>query len=353
MRCNFSVERYIIFAVVLCLLAAGGCSPGTVPAVQPDGEEMPVDGDGPDGGTIEPPELDLEQVRPNEIGLIPILMYHDIGPEEKEWVRTADNFRQDLQRLYDNGYRPLNLNDLLRNNITTPAGCTPVIFTFDDGTAGQLRYLEQPDGTYAIDPECAVGIMLDFAAEHPDFGIAGTFYIYYPLPFRQQGMVEEKLQELVQLGFEIGNHTNRHENLANLPPERIREELARMAGTTAQLVPDYQVNTLALPYGGNPKSEWRGLLGAGEYDGIEYVNDAVLLVGSNPAYGPNHVKYDPMRLPRIRGSQTELDRWLVYLSEHSEKRFVSDGDPAIVTAPATAAADVRMESLGEKTLRQY
>lgn len=356
MQLNYGFVRFIILVVLLSLLAglaAGGCTPVTVPVVQPGSEDGPLNGGDPDGGEAEPPEIDLEIVRPNEIGMIPILMYHDIGAEEKEWVRMADNFRRDLQRLYDDGYRLLNLNDLLQNNIGTPAGYTPAVLTFDDSTAGQLRYVEQPDGTKIIDPDCAVGILLDFAEKHPDFSLAGTFYIYYPLPFRQKGTVETKLRELVRLGFEIGNHTNGHENLAKIPPERIQEELARMAETTAQIVPGYRVNTLALPYGGNPKSEWRGLLAAGEFEGMEYANDAVLQVGANPAQGPNHMKFDPLRLPRIRGSQAELDRWLDYLTEHPEKRFVSDGDPATVTVPAAVVANVRMESLGGKTLRQY
>jgi hypothetical protein len=355
MRCGFGLTRSIMLLVILVLLTglAFGCSPGSVPAGTPGGgDETGGDTDGGEGPAA-PPEIDLAIVKPNEIGMIPILMYHEIGKEEKDWERTAANFRRDLQRLYDEGYRLLSLNDLLQNNITTPAGCTPVVLTFDDGTAGQMRYFVQPDGPPVLDPDCAVGILLDLAAEQPDFGLAGTFYIYYPRPFRQKETMEMKLRELVRLGFEIGNHTNGHENLAKVPPERIREELAKMAGTTAEIVPGYRVKTLALPYGGNPRSEWRELLAAGEYGGAEYQNDAVLLVGANPAPGPNHKQFDPLRLPRIQATQKELDHWLEYLAAHPEKRYISDGDPAIVTVPAAAADAVRLESLDEKTLRQY
>ena len=40
-----------------------------------------------------------------------------------------------------------------------------VVLTFDDSSIGQFRYLE--DGT--IDPDSAMGILLDFAEAHPDF----------------------------------------------------------------------------------------------------------------------------------------------------------------------------------------
>ncbi|MFZ5944083.1 MAG: hypothetical protein ACOYVD_08230 [Bacillota bacterium] len=42
-------------------------------------------------------EIDLQQVKPNEVGQIMVLMYHAIGEPEAEFRRTPENFRNDLQ----------------------------------------------------------------------------------------------------------------------------------------------------------------------------------------------------------------------------------------------------------------
>src|SRR5690554_3876043 len=62
-----------------------------------------------DSGSIEPstaafgPVTDLP---PNEMGEILVLEYHRLGENEGEWVRSAENFRNDLRTLYEEGFRP-------------------------------------------------------------------------------------------------------------------------------------------------------------------------------------------------------------------------------------------------------
>ena len=56
---------------------------------------------------------------------------------------------------------------LVTGKIDLPRGATPVVLTFDDSTRSQAALL--PDGR--IDPDSAVGIMLEFASDHPDFGL--------------------------------------------------------------------------------------------------------------------------------------------------------------------------------------
>ena len=41
----------------------------------------------------------------NELGKVPIIMYHDVQDYEAEWVRSRSNFRKDLERFHD-GYSP-------------------------------------------------------------------------------------------------------------------------------------------------------------------------------------------------------------------------------------------------------
>ena len=81
---------------------------------------------------IKKEDIDLS-VKPNEAGQIMILMYHNISTPEAEWVRTPENFRKDLQALYDAGYLPISLTDYVNGNINTPAGKSPYVLTFDDG----------------------------------------------------------------------------------------------------------------------------------------------------------------------------------------------------------------------------
>lgn len=39
-------------------------------------------------------KIDYEKIKPNENGKVMILMYHGIGEEESEWVRTVENFKR-------------------------------------------------------------------------------------------------------------------------------------------------------------------------------------------------------------------------------------------------------------------
>lgn len=299
--------------------------------------------------------INEELPKPNELGEIMILMYHEIGSPEDEWRRTPDNFRKDLQTLYDLGYRAVSLQDMVRGRIEIPAGTSPVVLTFDDGNKGNFNYLET-EGEPELDPDCAVAIMEDFYRENPDFGLAATFFIYWPNPFRQLGYLETKLQHLVKQGFEIGNHTNSHANLSRLNPDEIRRELALHISETQKIVPGYRVTSLSLPYGAYSQDPL--IVREGSYEGIYYQHEAVLLVGANPAPSPYHEKFDPFRLPRIRASEIKTDgvgmyEWLEYFRTNPSRRFISDGDANCITIPLSAEQNLNREITGEKDVRLY
>ena len=61
-----------------------------------------------------------------------ILEYHLIEEPEGRWARTPANFRKDLERLREGGYRLVGLGDFLDGRIDLPAGTTPAVLTFDD-----------------------------------------------------------------------------------------------------------------------------------------------------------------------------------------------------------------------------
>jgi peptidoglycan/xylan/chitin deacetylase (PgdA/CDA1 family) len=69
---------------------------------------------------------------------IPALLYHDIAFEHDDYTVSPPSFSAQMERLFENGYRTLAINDageFLKNG-TGPA----VILTFDDGYASFMDY---------------------------------------------------------------------------------------------------------------------------------------------------------------------------------------------------------------------
>ncbi len=280
-------------------------------------------------------------LEPNELGKVLILEYHLIQLEPGDWARTAQDFRRDLEMLYSSGYRAVSLNDYIQGKIGIPAGRHPVIFTFDDSSPGQFRYLAR-NGKHEIDPDCAVGMLLDFKKRHPDFGMKATFFV---LPgakephklFGQPEFETEKLRELVALGFEIGNHTLWHANLKKYDAGVVRKQLASAVQAIQSAVPGYKVRALALPYGIYPKQ--LGWAVDGSYGNTTYHNDAILRVSGGPALSPFDVRWDPLHLPRIQVKGKDLERLIRYFDLHPNEIFVSDGKADTVSFPASLKSE--------------
>ena len=302
-------------------------------------------------------EVDLGKIKANENGQVMILMYHGISDKEAEWVRTPDNFRKDLKTLYGKGYRLVSLKDYVENNIKVEAGYTPFVMTFDDGHQNNFSIIEE-NGEKKIDPNCAVGIIEQFKKEHPDFGSGGSFFIYYPIPFRQKELIKEKYEFLIQNGYDIGNHSYTHENLGKLSGEDVQKVLAKNVKLTQEYLPEYDVYALALPLGIGPKGDNYKYAAQGEFEGVKYNHRAILKVGSNPALSPVNVKFDPLRLPRVRGSEmktegTGIYDWLQHFEKKPEKRYISDGNPDTVAIPESEKVNVDVNKLNGKELIIY
>jgi peptidoglycan/xylan/chitin deacetylase (PgdA/CDA1 family) len=282
---------------------------------------------------------------PNELGRVMILEYHKIDYPEERWTRTPENFRRDLETLYAKGYRLINLGDLLDRRIQIPAGTTPVVLTFDDSSPGQFRYVEA-NGSVQIDPKSAIGVLEAFIAEKPDFGRGGTFYV---LPgaskpnrlFNQPEHEGRKLQYLVSHGYEIGNHTLWHANLAKYPEATVRAQVAEAQVWIQRHVPDYKTRSIALPHGVYPSDVSWVLHGSAK--GTTYNHDAVLMVAGGPAPSPFSRTFDPVRLPRIQAVERDLAYWLNYFDKNPNERFVSDGDANSVTVPQAGRDRLRAE----------
>jgi hypothetical protein len=262
-------------------------------------------------------------LEPNELGVVPVLMYHQLLPDGGgAYDLTPEEFRAELERLHEAGYRPITASALATGKIRLPRGATPVALTFDDSTTSQAALL--PDGT--IDPDSAVGIMLEFARDHADFRPAGTFYVNRA-PFGADPQAAELAQKLVALGFELGNHTLDHARLDELDDTGVQRQIVLGNRLIRELVPDAEVTTIALPFGLLPSR--RELALSGSWDGEAYRFAGAFLAGAEPSPSPSAERFDPGEIPRIRTDPADLFNgstdWLSRLDANPELRYVSDG----------------------------
>jgi hypothetical protein len=283
----------------------------------------------------QPLPTDLAGKRPNELGKILILEYHLIEPQETRWARSIEHFRGDLEELYQSGYRPIGMKEYIDGRIDLPAGAKAFILTFDDSSPGQFRYLSK-DGKNQTDPECAVGMLIAFNKRHPDFRLRGIFFV---LPaakephklFGQPEYEADKLRELVSLGFEIGDHTLWHADLAKYDAATVQKQIALAAVAIQKVIPDYRLSALALPFGSYPRNP--DLAARGSYNGISYAFEAVLRVSGGAAPSPFSLRRDLMRLPRIQVPSPDLKYWLDRFEKHPSEVFISDGRPDTADFP--------------------
>ena len=273
---------------------------------------------------------------PNELGKVMVLEYHLIGYPEDRWRRTPENFRKDLQMLYDNDFYPVSVLDIAHGNLNVPAGKTPFAITLDDSSAGQFRYIEK-NGQLVIDPECALGIMEDFKKKHRDFPITATFYVLPAIKptlrlFAQPEYKKQKLEWLVQNGYEVGSHNWYHSMLSKLSDAEVQKHLSMFVKEIREFLPAYEVKTMALPLGMHAKN--RALESKGEFEGIKYNHQAVLLVGSVSSVSPFSKDFKPLAIQRVQaGEHTENPETFMKSQIKHKTRFVSDGDSKTISAP--------------------
>ncbi|HCX61636.1 MAG TPA: hypothetical protein DHU59_04255 [Clostridiales bacterium] len=299
--------------------------------------------------------IDLS-IEPNELGEIMILMYHGIGPEELVWQRTPENFRKDLEYMYQNKYQMISLNDYAKGEIKTRAGYTPIILTFDDGRQNNFNYIEQ-DGELIIDPDCAVGILEEFKKKYDDFDVTVSFFLNAN-PFGQKEYTEQKIKWLVENGYDIGNHTYSHYEMELLSSDEIQAEIGSVNNIIKAIIPDYEVETLALPHGSNPKKENLEIMLSGEYEGNKYKTIATLDVGWRPAYSPFDTLIDFNSLYRVTASEIDVDNCGIYdyfksFENGTRERFISDGNPEVVTIPKKHEEYLNMDIVGDRIVNIY
>lgn len=320
-------------------VAAAACGGG--PSATPSGTPGPTaSASAQTSATASPsiaptPTVDPASVKANELGQIPVLMYHQLlARPVGVYDQTPTQFRAELTALYAHGFRTITAADLVAGRIDVPTGKKPMVLTFDDSTVSQ--YAERPDGS--VDPKSAVGILLDVARRAGEQRPVATFYVNGD-PF---GGRPRYLAALAGMGMELAEHTLTHADLGQLTDAGVQAELVRGLRLITDAVPGAKVTTMALPFGVSPRN--RALAYQGSSGGTSYRFGGVLAVGSNPAPSPYSKDFQPHYIPRIRSGLRTGDQaftstdWLPQLFAGKVTPYVSDGDPSRISFPKAAAA---------------
>lgn len=213
---------------------------------------------------------------------IPVITYHQITNTPSAYSASPLKLREDLRKLYDAGFFLIQPADIEDGLYRVPPDRRPLMITFDDGWEDNFRYIDEPGGNRRLDPHCAVAIVNDFLEEHPDFGTGVVFFISWDkVPFGTD--TEEKLNQLLDMGHAIGNHTADHASFIEISPSRYHTQVLpaldsfrRRLGLRAE-----GIKTLAYPGGRLPRgNEAVEVLSAMEYRGRPAVVQGYLVDGA-------------------------------------------------------------------------
>ncbi|MFI6510673.1 polysaccharide deacetylase family protein [Streptosporangium sp. NPDC050855] len=285
------------------------------------------------------------QVKANEAGMVPILMYHRITHRRLASIdRTPDQVRKELERLARDGYVPVTAREFATGRMDVPAGKHPVVLTFDDGH--HSHFALQADGTPARNS--AVGIIYQVARKYPGFRPVATFWVNrYPFGLQERRDQERAVRWLVERGFEVANHTWSHPYLPGLGKKEIAGQLARVERMLKRLgVPPSE--TMALPFGAMPRK--RATVQSGKWQGVPYRFKGVFLAGAEPSVSPFVRRYDHRSIQRIQsnGKKGECRKWcsqywLEWLDRHPRERYTADGDPDRISVPRGLRGKIRSD----------
>jgi hypothetical protein len=272
------------------------------------------------------------------MGRIPILEYHIVGDSDAGmFTISRSKFRKDLELLYERGYRPITVSQLVNRDFSdVPFGMSPVVFTFDDASPEQFSYVER-EGRLEIDTTSVVGIWMEFQKRHADWKSRATFCL---LPAAEEGHAFfgdkgqrgqrrewrfQKVKWLADQGFELCNHTLWHAQLSKYDGAFVQEQIARGELAIDSAAPGYDVRTFALPLGLWPKNRelaWRGAW-TDKASGRTFRYDyrTVLEVAGGPARSPFDPAFDGRSLPRVIVFGDEPRKTLDQLDK-SRTRFV-------------------------------
>ena len=294
---------------------------------------------------------DYENNNVDELGEVPIMMYHGIhnkknsdtnytgGNVDKDgYQRTVEAFRDDLDFYYNNGYRMIRLSDYVDGNINVELGKSPLILTFDDGLINNIIVTGlDENGEIIIDPNSAVGVLEEYKKKYPDFNVTATFFINGGI-FQQEEYNEKILKWLVKNGYDVGNHTYTHVNFSSADKSRSIEEVGKVYVILDRIIPGQYVNIVALPYGSPYSLEHENMqyIFNTNYNGKTYVTKSALRVGWKAESSPFSKDFNPKFLKRIRAYDNNGEEFDIEMNFKllEKSRYISDGDVETIVIPS-------------------
>lgn len=282
----------------------------------------------------------------NELGNVPIMMYHGIVNEENNkytggnvdkdgYNRTSNAFRKDLDFYYNKGYRMIRLIDYINGDIDVSIGYSPIILTFDDGNKNNFNVLgKDSEGNLIIDPNSAVGILEEYKSKYKDFNVTATFFINKTL-FNQPEYNEEIVKWLVDNGYDIGNHTTNHADFKKISIDKTKQIVGEMYQELDRIIKDKYVKIVALPFGSPYKMSHENFpyILKGEYNGYSYETIGALRVGWDSELSPFKKDFNKEFLKRCRAydnNGVEFDIEMVFKNLEKNK-YISDGNKDTIT----------------------
>ena len=298
----------------------------------------------------------------NELGNVPIMMYHGIhnktndeteytgGNVDKDgYQRTAEAFRKDLEFYYQEGYRMIHLNDYVDGKIDVELGKSPIILTFDDGLANNIKVTGlYESGNIIIDPNSAVGILEEFKKKYPDYHVTATFFINAGL-FSQEKYNDKIIEWLLENNYDIGNHTYSHANLSNTTKEGTIKEIGSMYKILEEKTQGKYVKIVALPFGTpyvKTHANFDSII-SGIYGDTTYNTKATMRVGWESEVSPFSQKFDSHFLKRIRAYDNNgLDFDIEYnFKVLKNNRYISDGNVNTIVVPKEKVENIKKTNL--------
>lgn len=188
------------------------------------------------------------------------------------------------------------------------------------------------------------------AAEHPS-----NFFSEKPdreIPREQrEANIKKKIDHLLAGGHEICNHTLYHARLDRASSDAQAQEWIGRGEDSIQvyLPADYDIVTLGLPLGMWPQN--RQLAMSGNYNGSPYEYDAVLEVAGGPNVSPFDREFDGHSIDRMPVSPNVLERQLATYDSTPARRYVSDGEPNVISVPQADEGKVTRDRWPGKEVR--
>lgn len=287
------------------------------------------------------PSQNIDEILESMRGRIPILEYHIIespyiysnyiqngrlkkNAKTARYYISSDEFRSHLDTLYKANFRNISLNEYLslvkgqkKDLNRLPPETHLYVLTFDDSTCGQFDFIgTNSNGDPFIDPNCAVGIMIQFAKEHPDFKLNAAFCVTFDKPpFLQSEYIGKKLNMLLDYGFEIVNHTKSHVSLSRLVPGN-PEKASYELGKAMELFESYLgyrvgcIDKVCYPNGSVNPQVWDFIKNV-NYDNKTYHFAAGLDAVGMRAKNPNESTFNIYNIARIEINTDTFNKFVV------------------------------------------